>query len=179
MAMAWYVVHTYSGYEQKAKLALENRIRQHGVEHKFGRILVPTEQAVEVRNGKKREVTRKFYPGYILVEMELDNETWHVVRHTPKVTGFVGGARNPPPVPEHEIRRITRRFEEDVEEEAPRPVIDFERGERVRVLGGAFANITGVVEEVNPSRGKLRVMVQIFGRETPLELDFTEVEKQG
>ena len=135
-----------------------------------------TEQGFEVKNGKKRAVTRKFYPGYILVHMELDNETWHVVKNTPKITGFVGGSRNPPPVPDFEIRRITNQLEEE-DEAAPKPLVDFEKGEEVRVIGGAFANMKGHVEEVNAGRGKLRVMVNIFGRPTPLELDFTEVEK--
>ncbi len=176
MAMAWYVVHCYSGYEQKAKTALEQRIDTLGCIDRFGEVLVPTEQGFEVKNGKKRAVTRKFYPGYILVQMELDNETWHVVKNTPKITGFVGGSRNPPPVPDFEIRRITNQLEEE-DEAAPKPLVDFEKGEEVRVIGGAFANMKGHVEEVNAGRGKLRVMVNIFGRPTPLELDFTEVEK--
>ncbi len=176
MAMAWYVVHCYSGYEQKAKTALEQRIDTLGCADRFEEVLVPTEQGFEVKNGKKRAVTRKFYPGYILVHMELDNETWHVVKNTPKITGFVGGSRNPPPVPDFEIRRITNQLEEE-DEAAPKPLVDFEKGEEVRVVGGAFANMKGHVEEVNAGRGKLRVMVNIFGRPTPLELDFTEVEK--
>ena len=181
MSMSWYIVHTYSGYELKAKLALEQRIASLGVEDKFGEVLVPTEQGVEMRNGKKRQVTRKFYPGYMLVEMDLDNETWHVVKNTPKVTGFVGGSRNPPAVPDDEIARITSRVgakaaEEEVEVET-RPLVEFVRGEEVRVIAGAFSNMKGEVEEVNPARGKLRVTVNIFGRPTPLELDFTEVEK--
>jgi len=180
MTMSWYVVHTYSGYELKAKLALEQRIESLGVSDKFGEVLVPTEQGVEMRNGKKRSITRKFYPGYLLVEMDLDNETWHVVKNTPKVTGFVGGSRNPPPIPGPEIQRITDRFGSQAEEEAevaPRPLVEFEVGEEVRVTAGAFSNMKGDVEEVNAQRGKLRVTVNIFGRPTPLELDFTEVEK--
>ncbi len=180
MTMAWYVVHTYSGYELKAKLALEQRIVSLGVEDRFGEVLVPTEQGVEMRNGNKRQVTRKFYPGYMLVEMNLDNETWHVVKNTPKVTGFVGGSRNPPPIPEAEILRITNRFGAKAEEETKveaRPLVEFERSEEVRVIAGAFSNMKGIVEEVNPARGKVRVTVNIFGRPTPLELDFTEVEK--
>lgn len=180
MTMSWYVVHTYSGYELKAKLALEQRIEALGVSDRFGEVLVPTEQGVEMRNGKKRSITRKFYPGYMLVEMNLDNETWHVVKNTPKVTGFVGGSRNPPPIPALEIQRITDRFGGQVEEEsevAPRSLVEFEIGEEVRVTAGAFSNMKGAVEEVNAQRGKLRVTVNIFGRPTPLELDFTEVEK--
>ncbi len=179
MTKSWYVVHTYSGYELKAKAALEQRIQSLGATEAFGQVLVPTEEGVEVRNGKKRNVTRKFYPGYLLVEMELNNETWHVVKNTPKVTGFVGGSRNPPPVPKEEMLRITNRFLAPAEEveAAPRPMVQFEMGEEVRVIGGAFANMKGTVEEVNEGRGKLKVTVNIFGRPTPLELDFTEVEK--
>jgi len=178
MAQAWYVVHTYSGYELKAKAALELRIDAMGVRERFGEVLVPVEHGVEMRNGQKRQITRKWYPGYILVQMDLDNETWHVVKDTPKVTGFVGGARNPPPVPEHEMRRITSHFlEEDESEESVKPLMTFERTEEVRVLAGAFANMTAVVEEVHVNRARLKVIVNIFGRPTPLELDFTEVEK--
>ena len=178
MAKAWYVVHTYSGYELKAKAALEQRIDSLGVDDRFGEVLVPTEQGVEMRNGQKHMVTRKWYPGYILVQMDLDNETWHVVKNTPKVTGFVGGSRNPPPVPEHEMRRITSHFSDEEEsEETPKPLMSFTREEEVRVLAGAFANMTATVEEVHANRARLKVIVNIFGRPTPLELDFTEVEK--
>lgn len=176
MAKAWYVVHTYSGYENKAKSALEERIRALGVGERFGEILVPTEQVVEVKGGQKRNVTRKFFPGYILVNMDLDNVTWHVVKDTPKITGFVGGSRNPPPIPVEEVTRITRRMDQG-ETDKPKPKLDFERNEEVRVIDGAFAATKGVVEEVNQARGKLRVMVTIFGRPTSVELDFTQVEK--
>lgn len=177
MAMAWYVVNTFSGYENKAKLALEERINVLGVPDRFGEILVPTEQVVEVKGGQKRSVTRKFFPGYILVQMDLDNETWHVVRNTPKITGFVGGNnRRPPPVPEAEVRRITRRM--GIGEDArPKPKLNFERNEEVRIIDGPFASMNGNVEEVNQGRGKLRVIVAIFGRPTSVELDFTQVEK--
>jgi transcriptional antiterminator NusG len=175
-SMSWYVVHTYSGYENKAKLALEERVRIHELDDRIAQVLVPTEQVVEVKNGKKRQVTRKFFPGYILVNMLLDNETWHVVRNTPKITGFVGGARNPPPLPEHEVRRLLQTEEVD-DEVALKPLLEYEHGERVRVSEGPFARMEGVVDEVNNTRGKLRVIVTIFGRPTSVELDFTQVEK--
>ena len=173
MAMAWYVVHTYSGYENKAKLALEERIRLHDLEDRIIEVLVPTEQVMEVKNGKKRLVTRKFFPGYILVNLELDNETWHLVRNTPKITGFVGGARNPPPLPQHEVDRLIQREPELI----PKAVLNFQTEERVRVIEGPFAKMEGVIEEVNDTREKLRVIVTIFGRPTSVELDFTQVEK--
>ena len=178
MSKAWYVVHTYSGFENKAKAALEERIKQLGVSQRFGDILIPTEQVIEVKGGQKRSVTRKFFPGYILGQMELDNLTWHVVKETPKITGFVGGTRNPPPVPEPEVRRITRQMDQG-EADKPKPKLNFERNEEVRVVDGPFATMKGAVEEVNTARGKLRVMVTIFGRPTSVELDFTQVEKLG
>lgn len=174
--MAWYVVHTYSGFENKAKAALEERIRALGIAERFGEILVPTEQVVEFKGGVKRNVTRKFLPGYILVHMALDDYTWHVVKNTPKVTGFVGGARKPTPIPEVEVRRITNQMDTG-EEVKVKPRLNFERNEEVRVVDGPFATMKGSVEEVNESRGKLRVMVSIFGRPTSVELDFTQVEK--
>ncbi len=177
MAKQWYVVHTYSGFENKAKLALEDRIRRSGLQDRFGEVLVPTEKVVEVKDGQKRTTTRKVYPGYMFVQMEIDNATWHLVKETPKVTGFIGGARNPPPIPEEEVRRITHQGEDA--EEAPRPVIEFERGEQVRIIDGPFASMTGKVEEVNEARAKLRVYVTIFGRPTSVELDFTQVERLG
>jgi len=175
MAMAWYVVHTYSGYENKAKLALEDAIRRYALEHKFGEILVPTEKVVEVKDGKKKTNTRKVFPGYIFVHMEIDTETWHVVKTTPKITGFIGGSRNPPPISEEEIRRIIGVESEDENEETT-VVIDFERGDEVNIIDGPFASMKGRVEEVNQARGKLRVMVSIFGRPTAVELDFIQVE---
>jgi len=177
MNMAWYVVHTYSGYENKAKLALEDAIRRAEMGHKFGEVLVPTEQVVEVKDGKKKTTTRKVYPGYMFVQMEVDQTTMHLVRSTPKVTGFIGDSRNPPPIPEDEIRRITNQEEEA--EVRPALVVNFERGEEVRVIDGPFASMMGRVEEVNPTRAKLRVMVSIFGRPTSVELDFTQVERNG
>lgn len=178
MALAWYIVHTYSGFENKAKLALEDAIRRHGIEDRFGEVLVPTETVVEVKDGQKRTTTRKVYPGYMFVQMEISNATMHVVKNTPKVTGFIGGDRSPPPVPEAEIRRITNHMEED-DDTTARPVVEFERGEEVRIVDGPFATMKGKVDEVNPGRGKLRVMVSMFGRTTPVELDFTQVERLG
>jgi len=175
MAKAWYVVHTYSGYENKAKLALEDAIRRSGLDARFGEVLVPTEKVVEVKDGQKKTTTRKVFPGYMFVNMEIDNETWHLVRSTPKVTGFIGGGRNPPPVSDDEVARITNQMTED--EEKPKPVVNYERGEEVRIIDGPFASMSGKVDEVNAGRAKLRVMVSIFGRTTPVELDFTQVEK--
>lgn len=177
MPMLWYVVHTYSGFENKAKLALEDAIRRSGLEQRFGEVLVPTEKVVEVKDGQKKTTTRKVFPGYMFVQMEIDNETWHLVRSTPKVTGFIGGGRNPPPIPEEEVRRITNQMTED--DEKPKPMMHFERGEEVRIIDGPFATMKGKVEEVNQARAKLRVMVSIFGRPTSVELDFTQVERIG
>lgn len=178
MSMAWYVVHTYSGYENKAKLALEDAIRRYDVGHKFGEILVPTEKVVEVKDGKKKTNTRKVFPGYIFVQMMIDNETWHVVKTTPKITGFIGGSRNPPPITEEEIKRIIGEPEsEETGPEATVIEIDFARGDEVNIIDGPFASMKGRVEEVNEARGKLRVMVSIFGRPTAVELEFTQVER--
>ena len=170
--MRWYAVHTLSGSEDKAMRALEQRIQQNGLEDRFGRVLVPSETVIDQKTKKK--VTRRFYPGYMLVEMELDNETWHLVKNTPKVTGFVGGTRNPPPVPESEVARITSMLSE---EEEPKPVMDFEVGEEVRLTEGRYASMRGTVEEVNEARGKLRVVINMFGRQVPTELSFHQVEK--
>jgi transcriptional antiterminator NusG len=175
--MNWYVINTHSGYENKAKLALEDAIQRAGVEHKFGEVLVPTEQVVEVCDGKKKMTTRKSYPGYMFVQMAMDNEFFYVVRSTPKVKGFIGGTRNPPPMPEDEVRRITHQVEEEGDVQVV--VADFERGEEVRVIDGPFASMNGKVEEVNATRAKLRVLVTIFGRPTSVELDFTQVERLG
>ncbi len=175
MAMAWYVVHTYSGYEHKAKAALEERVKSLGMEEFFGEILVPTESVVEMVKGVKRTTTRKFFPGYILVRMELNNKTWHVVKNTPKITGFVGNAKKPMPISDAEVLRITNQMTEGAAK--PKPKIDFEKGESVRVIDGPFSNFNGVVEEVRPDKGKIRVLVSIFGRSTPVELDYGQVEK--
>ncbi len=173
--MKWYGVHTYSGFENKVKLNLEERIRAMGLEELFGEILIPSETVVEMKKGEKKTSTRKFFPGYILVQMELNNETWHVVKDTPKVTGFVGGGVTPPSIPDEDVAKITARMEEDVER--PKPKVAFEVGETVRVVDGPFLNFTGVVEDVKPDKGKLKVMVSIFGRVTPVELEFIQVEK--
>jgi transcription termination/antitermination protein NusG len=177
MAKAWYVVHTYSGYENKAMRALMDRIKLYSLEERFGQVLVPTEDVVEVKNGQKRTTSRKFFPGYILVEMELDNQTWHLVKETPKITGFVGGefGRKPIQMPEAEVQRITKR--QAAEEEKPKVVLSFERGEEVRVIDGPLAPVSGKVDAVNTERGRIRVIVNIFGRPTPVELEFHQVEK--
>jgi transcription termination/antitermination protein NusG len=171
----WYVVHTYSGYEQKARLALKERIRQLNMDKFFGEVLIPSENVIELVRGQKKTTSRKFFPGYMLVKMELNDTTWHLVKSTPKITGFVGNATNPPAVPEEEVARITNQMTEGTLK--PRPKVQFEEGENVRVVDGPFVNFNGVVEEVRPDKGKLRVLVSIFGRSTPVELDFVQVEK--
>ena len=173
--LKWYVVHTYSGFEQKAKLALKERIRQNKMESQFSDVLIPSENVIELVRGEKKTTTRKFFPGYMLVKMILNESTWHLVKGTPKITGFVGNAVTPPAVPEEEVLRITSQMTEGTLK--PRPKVQFEEGESVRVIDGPFVNFNGVVEEVKPDKGKLRVMVSIFGRSTPVELDFVQVEK--
>jgi transcription termination/antitermination protein NusG len=175
MAKKWYGIHTYSGFENKVRLSLTERIKNQGLEEEFGEVLIPSETVVELKKGEKRTSSRKFFPGYILVNMELNDETWHVVKETSKVTGFVGG-NNPVAIPDEEVLKITRRIEEGAEK--PRPKVLFEVGETVRVIDGPFLNFSGVVEDVKPDKGKLRVMVSIFGRATPVELEFMQVEKQ-
>ena len=173
--MAWYVVHTYSGYEHKAKIALEERIKSLKKESFFAEVVVPEENVIELVRGQKRTTKRKFFPGYMLVRMILTDETWHVVKNTPKITGFVGDKLKPLPVPESEVQKMTNRIVEG--QSKPRPKISFAEGETVRVVDGPFSNFTGVVEEVNMDKGKVKVMVSIFGRSTPVELDFIQVEK--
>ena len=175
MALKWYGVHTYSSFENKVKLSLEERIRNFGLEELFGEILIPSETVMELKQGERKTTSRKFFPGYILVNMELNDETWHIINETPKVTGFVGG-NAPAPITDEEIARITKRVAEGVEK--PRPKISFDVGETVRVIDGPFLNFAGVVEDVKPDKAKLRVMVSIFGRATPVELEFMQVEKQ-
>jgi len=175
MSKKWYGIHTYSGFENKVRLSLLERIKNQGLEEHFGEVLIPSETVVELKKGEKRTSTRKFFPGYILVNMDLNDETWHVVKETSKVTGFVGG-NNPVAIPDEEVLKITRRIEEGAEK--PRPKVLFEVGETVRVIDGPFLNFSGVVEDVKPDKGKLRVMVSIFGRSTPVELEFMQVEKQ-
>lgn len=172
----WYVVHTYSGYENRAKKSLEERIKQDGFENEFGEILIPTENVVELgKGGQKKTSKRKFFPGYMLVQMDLNDATWHLVKATPKITGFVGSATRPPSIPENEVRRLTKQIDEGALK--PKPRVQFEDGENVRVIDGPFANFNGVVETVNQDKGKVRVLVSIFGRSTPVELDFVQVEK--
>lgn len=175
MAKKWYVVHTYSGYENKVKAALEEKIKQTGMEAFFGDVLVPTEKVVDMVKGVKKTSTRKFFPGYILLNMELNDDTWHIVKGIPKVTGFVGGQEAPPTISDEDVRKITHQMEEGAVR--PKPKVLFERGENVRVIDGPFTNFAGIVEEVKPEKGKLRVLVSIFGRATPVELDFVQVEK--
>lgn len=173
--MNWYIVHTYSGYENKAKLALEERIKSLKQESLFGEVIVPEENVVELVKGQKKTTKRRFFPGYILVKMILTDETWHIVKNTPKITGFVGDKIRPVPVPESEVQKMTNRIAEG--QSKPRPRISFNEGENVRVVDGPFSNFTGVVEDVNQDKGKVKVMVSIFGRSTPVELDFIQVEK--
>lgn len=176
MAKQWYAVHTYSGYEHKAKAALLERARAAGKEDLFGEVLVPQEPVVELgKGGKKRTASRKFFPGYIFVQMELNDETWHIVKGTPKITGFVGGNVRPEPIPEEHVRQITSQMAEGAAR--PRPKVSFETGEQVKVVDGPFRDFNGVVEEVRPDKGKVRVLISIFGRSTPVELDFVQVEK--
>lgn len=174
-AKKWYVVHTYSGYEYKAMKSLEERIKLEGLQDLFGEILVPTENVVEVVKGNKRTMRRKYFPGYMLVHMVLNDQTWHTVKATPKITGFVGGTTKPPAVPEEEVKRLTVQISEGTLK--PKPRIVFEDGDAVRVTDGPFANFHGSIEEVNGDKQKVRVLVSIFGRSTPVELDFDQVEK--
>ncbi len=176
MAMRWYVVHVFSGFEQQAVRSLRDRIVFSEMDDKFGEILVPTEEVIEMRGGQKRKSDRKFFPGYVLVQMELDDETWHLVKDVPKVMGFIGGTSDrPAPISDKEAQRIIDRIQEGVEK--PRPKVLFEPGEVVRVTDGPFADFNGVVEEVNYEKSRVRVAVLIFGRSTPVELEFGEVEK--
>lgn len=174
MSKKWYGVHTYSGFENKVRLNLFERIKNEKMEQYFDEILIPSETVVELKKGEKRTSSRKFFPGYILIKMELNDETWHIVKETSKVTGFVGG-NAPFPIPDEEVFKITRRMEEGAEK--PRPKVLFEVGETVRVVDGPFLNFSGIVEDVKPDKGKLRVTVTIFGRATPVELEFMQVEK--
>ena len=175
-ALRWYVIHAYSNYENQVKKTLEERIKRNQLEHYFGKILVPTEEVVEMRQGQQRKSERKFFPGYVLVQMELNDETWHLVKEVPRVLGFIGGTSDRPmPISEAEAEAILNRVEAGVNK--PRPKILFEVGEVVRVIEGPFKDFNGVVEEVNYEKSKLRVSVLIFGRSTPVELDFGQVEK--
>jgi transcriptional antiterminator NusG len=174
--LRWYVVHAYSGMEKAVERNIKERIARSGMEDRFGRILVPMEEVVEVRNGQKRTTERKFFPGYVLVEMVMDDDTWHLVKHTNKVTGFVGGAKNrPAPISEEEVMKIVNQMQEGSDK--PRHKVEFEVGEYVRVKEGPFTDFNGTVEEVNYEKSKVRVAVTIFGRSTPVELEFSQVEK--
>ncbi|MCF6193695.1 MAG: transcription termination/antitermination protein NusG [Kangiellaceae bacterium] len=176
MSLKWYVVQAYSGYEGKVKGFIEDRVKQFGLEEKFGQILVPTEEVVEMRDGQKRKSARKFFPGYVLVEMDMDDQSWHLVRDTPRVLGFIGGTREvPAPISQKEAEQILNRLEESTDK--PRPRTLFEVGEAVRVTDGPFADFNATVESVNYEKSRLSVSVMIFGRATPVELDFSQVEK--
>ena len=174
--MQWYVVHAYSGMEKAVERNIVERINRAGMQSKFGRFLVPTEEVVEIKNGQKKTTERRFFPGYVLVEMTMDDESWHLVKHTNKVTGFVGGAKNrPAPISEEDVQKIVNQMQ--VGTEKPRHKVEFETGEYVRVKDGPFTDFIGTVEEVNYDKNKVRVSVTIFGRATPVELEFSQIEK--
>ncbi len=176
MTKRWYVVHAYSGFEKSVQRALVDRVTRAGMQDAFGQILVPVEEVVEMKGGQKSITERKFFPGYVLVEMEMNDESWHLVKSTPKVTGFVGGTANKPaPISDKEVEKIMQQMQDGVDK--PRPKVLFEVGEVVRVKEGPFTDFHGSVEDANYDKSKLRVSVTIFGRETPVELDFTQVEK--
>lgn len=175
MSLNWYIVHVYSGFENKVKASLEERIANSPNPEKFGEVLVPTEEVVELVKGKRRTSARKFYPGYLLVRMELDDETWHIVNDTAKVTGFLGGRDRPTPMTDEEADQILNRMEAG--KNKPQPKYFFDEGDEIRVIDGPFTNFNGTVEEVNQEKGKLKVLVSIFGRSTPVELDFVQVSK--
>ena len=175
MAMRWYVVHVYSGFEKKVAESIREQARQKGMEDSFEEVLVPTEEVVEMRRGQRVNAERKFFPGYVLTKMELSDETWHLVKNTPKVTGFLGGRGKPSPISDAEAQRIMHQVQEGVER--PKPSITFEIGEQVRVSDGPFTSFNGMVEEVDEERARLKVAVSIFGRATPVELEYAQVEK--
>ena len=171
----WYIIHAYSGFERKVRESIESRVQAYGLHDRIGRIMVPTEPVTEIRNGKKYTIERVFLPGYVLVEMDLDNEIWHLVKNTPRVTGFLGTGEKPVALTEEEISSIL--FRSDVSKDKPRMKVKFEKNESVKITEGPFANFNGVVDEVNEDRETLKVMVTIFGRSTPVELEFSKVEK--
>lgn len=174
--LRWYIVHAYSGMEKAVERNITERIQRSGMQEKFGRILVPTEEVVEMKNGQRKTTERRLFPGYVFVEMVMDDDTWHLVKHTSKVTGFVGGAKNrPAPISEEEVRKIVSQMQEGTDK--PRHKIEFMPGELVRVKEGPFTDFNGSVEEVNYEKSRLRVSVMIFGRSTPVELEFAQVEK--
>ena len=177
MSRRWYVVHAYSGFEQQVKRLLQERIRRSGLEERFGEVLVPTEEVVEMRAGQRRRSDRKFFPGYVLVNMRMDDDTWHLVKSVPKVMGFIGGSSDrPAPISDREANEILQRVQEGVEK--PRPKVLFAPGEVIRVVDGPFKDFSGTVEEVNYEKSRLRLEVSIFGRSTPVELEFSQVEKE-
>jgi transcriptional antiterminator NusG len=171
----WYIIHTYSGFEQKVADSLRSRAEAFGFAHQIGQVLIPTEEVIELRNGKKVTSKRLLYPGYVLVEMEMNDELWHAVKNTPRVTGFVGGGNSPVPLTSDEVNSIL--YRQATAAERPRPKLNFEKNEQVRIIEGPFTNFSGKVDEVNTERSTLRVLVTIFGRATPVELDFLQVEK--
>ncbi|TVQ80226.1 MAG: transcription termination/antitermination factor NusG [Bradymonadales bacterium] len=175
MSANWYIVNVYSGFEARVKQSLEERAKVSKHKDKIHEILIPSETVVEVKKGEKKAKSKKFFPGYLFVKMELDNETWHLVKGTPKVSGFVGDSMNPPAVPEEEVIRITEQIREG--KMKPKLTVEFEKGESVRVKEGPFANFTGVVDDIQPEKGRLKVLVSIFGRSTPIDLEFAQVEK--
>lgn len=176
MSKRWYVIQAYSGFESQVKRSLEERVKRLGLEDKFGEILVPTEEVVEMREGQKRKSERKFFPGYVLVKMNMNDEAWHLVKNTPKVTGFLGaGGTKPQPISESEAQRLMKQMVEGAER--PRPSVSYEVGEQVKVCDGPFNSFNGTVEEVDEGKSRLKVLVSIFGRSTPVELDFSQVEK--
>lgn len=175
MTARWYIIHVYSGFEKKVMQSIREQAQQQGLMHQFEEILVPMEEVVEVKRGKKVPAERKFFPGYVLVKMELNDETWHLVRNTAKVTGFLGPGGKPSPIPEGEAERILRQMQEGIEH--PRPLVTFVSGDQVRVSDGPFSSFSGIVEEVDDGKGRLKVSVSIFGRATPVELEYSQVEK--
>ncbi|MBI5428715.1 MAG: transcription termination/antitermination factor NusG [Nitrospinae bacterium] len=172
---AWYVIHTYSGYEQKVKKSLEEMFEHAGIKELVGEIIIPTEEVVEIRQGKRKITSRKFFPGYILINIEMNQDIWYMIKNTAKVTGFLGGGSTPVPLSEDEIKNIMDQIKG--ESARPKPKFSFEKGESVRVIEGPFVNFNGIVDDVNPDKGKVKVMVSIFGRATPVELEFPQIEK--
>jgi transcriptional antiterminator NusG len=175
MAKDWYVVHTYSGFENKVAEAIRQRAKIFGQEEQITQVVIPTEEVVEIRRGQKKTTSQKFFPGYVLVEMDMTDDSWHLVKSTPKVTGFVGAGTRPAPLPRDEVDTILRQMELGAEKPKPKSV--FQKGDKVRVIEGPFVNFSGIIDDMSPERGKLKVMVQIFGRLTPVELEYYQVER--